>query len=145
MQLGQNEANGSTTLSMQVCDPASQESKKIVTWDLGYSCDSIKTQGLTGFPENYLTKYNGSVRSANFSNIRGLDAAGGEWKAAESVKFTVNNSPEDLIYGGSYQFGADENSCHAITSGVEDLCQSPKSGTIFSVKKTAPKNRTDPD
>ena len=134
LQLGTNEANGNTTLTMQVCDLISQEWKKIVTWDLGYSSDHIKTEELTGFLENYLTQYNGSVRSANLSNIRALDSASGEWVAAKSVKFTVNNSLDPMAYSGSYQFGADENSYYAITSGVEDLCKYPKSGTSFSVK-----------
>jgi len=133
MQLGTNEANGNTTLTMQVCDLISQEWKKIVTWDLGYSSDYIKTEDLAGFLENYLAQYNGSVRSANFSNIRGLDSTSGEWVAADSVKFTVNNSMGDLSYTGSYQFGADQNSYYAITSGVDNLCESPESGTSFSV------------
>ena len=133
MQLGTNEANGNTTLTMQVCDLISQEWKKIVTWDLGYSSDYIKTDNLSDFLENYLTQYNGSVRSANFSNIRGLDSTSGEWVAADSVTFTVNNSMGDLSYTGSYQFGADQNSYYAITSGVDNLCESPESGTSFSV------------
>ena len=54
--------------------------------------------------------------------------------AADSVKFTVNNSMGDLSYTGSYQFGADENSYYAITSGVNDLCKPQESGTSFSVK-----------
>ena len=54
--------------------------------------------------------------------------------AADTVKFTVNNSiGDDLFYTGSYQFGADENSYYAITSGVDNLCESPESGTSFSV------------
>ncbi len=53
--------------------------------------------------------------------------------AADSVKFTVNNSMGDLSYTGSYQFGADQNSYYAITSGVDNLCKSQESGTSFSV------------
>ena len=135
MQLGTNEANGNTTLTMQVCDLVSQEWKKIVTWDRGYSSDYIDTEDLAGFLENYNTDYNGSVRSVNFSNIRGLDAASGEWVAADSVTFEANSTMSMLAYMGSYQFGTDGNSYYAITSGVSGLCEFPelKSGTTFKV------------
>ena len=137
MQLGTNEASGNTTLTMQVCDLVSQEWKKIVTWDLGYSSDCIKTKELTGFLENYETRYNNSVRSVNFSNIRGLDADSGEWVAADSVTFTVNNSLDSFGYAGSYQFGADENSYYAITSGVAGLCTPAESGSTFKVENAS--------
>ncbi len=134
MQLGKNEANGNTTLTMQVCDLVSGEWKKIVTWDLGYVSDCIETEHLAGFLENYDTQYNGSVRSASISNIRGVDWLTNQWVAADSVKFTVNNSLSTINYTGSYQFGADDNSYYAITSGVEGLCTPEKSGTTFTVK-----------
>ena len=117
-----------------MCDLVSGEWKKIVTWDLGYSTDCIKTYNLAGFLENYDTQYNGSVRSANISNIRGVDSMTKEWVAADSVKFTANNSLTPFDYVGSYQFGSDGNSYYAITSGVEGLCTPEKSGTSFSVK-----------
>ena len=136
-QVGKNDANGNATLTLQVCDLQSQEWKKLVTWDLGYPSDSIQTNELCGFLENYLVPYNASVRSANFSNIRGRSAANGEWVAADSVRFTVNNSLESLDYVGSYQFGADDSSFYAITTGVDDLCQPQQSGTVCTVKNAS--------
>ena len=121
------------TATMQICDLTTQEWKKLVTWDLGYPCEYIKTQDLAGFLENYETQYCGSVRSANFSNIRGLDSDTGEWVAADSVKFTINNGVDDFKYVGSYQFGSDGNSYYAITSGVDGLCKPTESGTSFTV------------
>ena len=119
---------------MQVCDLTRHEWKKLVTWDLGYPSDYIKTSGLCGFMENYLVRYSGDVRSANFSNVRGRSAQNGEWMAADSVLFTVNNSVDAFSYVGSCQFGADDHSYYVITSGVSGLCQPEKSGTSFSVK-----------
>ena len=134
LQLGKNEANGNATATLQVCDLTRQEWKKLVTWDLGYPSKYIKTKDLTGFLENYLVQYSGDVRSANFSNIRGRSAQSGEWMAADSVKFTVNNSEDAFQYIGSYQFGADDSSYYAITSGVDGLCQPGEYGSTFSVK-----------
>ena len=133
VQLGKNEATGNATATMQVCDLTSQEWKKLVTWDLGYPSEYIKTDDLTGFLENYLVQYSGDVRSANFSNIRGRSAQSGEWMAADSVKFTVNNSEDTFDYIGSFQFGSDGHSYYAITSGVDGLCQPGESGTVFTV------------
>ena len=133
VQMGKNEANGNATATMQICDLTTQEWKKLVTWDLGYPCEYIKTQDLAGFLENYETQYCGSVRSANFSNIRGLDSDTGEWVAADSVKFTTNNGMDDFNYVGSYQFGSEGNSYYAITSGVDGLCKPAESGTSFTV------------
>ena len=65
----------------------------------------------------------GSVRNASFSNIRGRDTQNGEWISADSVTFSVNNGVDDFIYIGSYQFGADDSSFYAITSGVSGLCE----------------------
>ncbi|MBR4501798.1 MAG: DUF3472 domain-containing protein [Clostridia bacterium] len=131
---GKNDATGNATATLQVCDLTSQEWKKLVTWDLGYPSEYIRTDCLTGFLENYLVQYSGDVRSANFSNIRGRSAQSGEWMGADSVKFTINNSEDTFNYIGSYQFGADDTSYYAITSGVDGLCRPGESGAIFSVK-----------
>ena len=128
-----DEANGNATATLQVCDLITQEWTKMVTWDLGYPSERILTKNLAGFLENYDTKYCGSVRSANFSNIRGLDAKSGEWVAANSVNFTLNNGVDDFSYVGSYQVGADDSSYYAVTSGVKDLCK-PTENMSFSVK-----------
>lgn len=133
IQVGKNEANGNATATLQVCDLITQEWTKMVTWDLGYPSERILTKNLAGFLENYDTKYCGSVRSANFSNIRGLDAKSGEWVAANSVNFTLNNGVDDFTYVGSYQVGADDSSYYAVTSGVKDLCK-PTENMSFSVK-----------
>ena len=53
--------------------------------------------------------------------------------AADSVKFTVNNSEDAFDYIGSFQFGSDGHSYYAITSGVDGLCQPGESGTVFTV------------
>ena len=137
MQLGKNEANGNATLTMQICDLTTQEWTKLVTWDLGYSSQNIKTKNLSGFLENYLVQYNGDRRSANFSNIRARDAKDQEWKAVDTVKFTVNNSQDEFDYVGSYKFGADDNSFWAVTSGVKDLCESSKSESEYTVKNAS--------
>ena len=134
LQLGKNDATGNTTATLQVCDLTRQEWKKLVTWDLGYTSEYIRTDILNGFLENYLVEYSGDVRSANFSNIRGRSAQTGEWKAADGVKFTINNSETTFDYIGSYSFGADDNTYYAITSGVDGLCPPSQNGSTFSVK-----------
>ena len=122
IQMGTNEASGNATATMQVCDLITCEWTKLVTWDLGYPSGSIKTEYLCGFLENYDSAYAGSVRSANFSNIRGRDAESGEWVAADTVHFMLNNGMDSFDYVGSYQVGADDSSFYAITSGVDGLC-----------------------
>ena len=134
LQMGKNEATGNATVTMQVCDLTRHEWKKLVTWDLGYPSRYIRTDGLCGFLENYLVQYSGDVRSANFSNIRGRSAQSGEWTAADSVRFSVNNSVDSFDYVGSCQFGADDHSYYMITSGVSGLCRPENSETAFSVK-----------
>ena len=118
---------------MQVCDLITCEWTKLVTWDLGYPSGSIKTEYLCGFLENYDSAYAGSVRSANFSNIRGRDAESGEWVAADTVHFMLNNGIDSFDYVGSYQVGADDSSFYAITSGVDGLC-TPTEQMTYSVK-----------
>ena len=137
MQMGKNEENGNATLTMRVCDLNKQEWTRLVTWDLGYASSGIKTENMSGFLENYLSAYKAGVRNVNFSNIRGLDAQTDKWVAADSAKFTVNNSMDAFAYSGSYQFGSDGTSFYAITSGVENLCESPESGTVVTVKNAS--------
>jgi len=133
IQMGTNEASGNATATMQVCDLITCEWTKLVTWDLGYPSGSIKTEYLCGFLENYDSAYAGSVRSANFSNIRGRDAESGEWVAADTVHFMLNNGMDSFDYVGSYQVGADDSSFYAITSGVDGLC-TPTEQMTYRVK-----------
>ena len=136
IQMGKNEANGNATVTMQVCDLITREWTKMVTWDIGYPSESIRTNYMSGFLENYDVKYCGSVRSVNISNIHGLDAKRGEWVTPDSVKFTLNNAVDDFYYVGSYQVGADDSSYYAITSGVKNLCE-PTDKDTFKVTKAS--------
>ena len=134
MQLSTNQKNGNTTLAMWIGDLSSNKWKRLVEWDLGYKSRYIKTYPLAGFLENYVTEYSGSVRNVSFSNIQGRNYRNNKWVAAKSVRFTVNNSMGSHKYLGSYNFGSDDSTFWIITSGVSNLCRSPKSGTVFSVK-----------
>lgn len=135
MQRGVVKENGNAELTMWVCDLVSMEWTKLVSWDLGYASPGIKTGYLAGFMENYLTQFAGNVRNVTFSNIRGRSSTSGNWVAAKSVTFTVNNSAIKLDYNGSYNFGADDASFWIITSGVDGLCSAPQSGKTFSIKR----------
>ena len=123
VEMGKNDSNGNGTLTLQVCDLISQETKKLITWDLGYPSDGLDTCQMNGFLENYLTSTKNAVRSVNLSNIRGREADTGEIENAKYLKFLVNHSLDQFNYVGSYQFGADESSYYAITSGVDGLCE----------------------
>lgn len=140
MQMSTSKSTGNTELTMWICDLVTMQWKELVSWDLGYTSRFMKTQNLAGFLENYLVQYTGSIRNVSFSNIRGRNYKNNRWTAAKSVTFTVNNSITDLGYQGSYNFGSDDSTFWIITSGVEGLCQLPKSGTTFSVQNVSSDN-----
>ena len=89
-----------------------------------------------GFVENFVAEKAAALRALEFWNVRVRARSTGAWEAVKTVQFGINNSLGIEDYEGSWNMGADDNSCWIITSGVPGLSQGPETLTGFEIPVT---------
>ena len=90
----------------------------------------------SGFLENFYKDYAGDVRTLEMTNMKARAVGSSEWEDADFVTVMINGSVgigEDE-YTGSANFGADDASFWAITSGVPGIGRETEPEEIFALQ-----------
>ena len=132
IQQSTSDTTGNLEVAMWLCDLETTQWTLIADYDTGlpYTC----MMNPKGFLEDYGRSE--APRTAELANIRIRPYESRDWTGADKVRITINNSRNagTKNYTGSYNFGADDNTVWLISSGKQDLCEMPASGTVVSVR-----------
>ena len=112
---------GSAYINFAVCDMETGVWTTLMQFDLGY--DEAYMTGGCVFLENYLPQYAGELRSMVLSNFQVKTYGGVDWTHAVRAELM-----QQFDNPGSYNYGSEDDSFWAITTGLPNRCASPRTG-----------------
>ncbi len=116
IQCSTDEKTGNTLVTQWFCDLETMVWTKICTYDTLMKGTYFKSS-VAVFLENYLTEHAGAVRSMETRNARIFNIDTGSWQSLDDM-YMVPNNTGDIVYEGSYAYGARADRFWMITSGV---------------------------